>query len=224
MKKIISIILVVAMLATMGISAMASASNEPTSDAAIAFQGAGADGNEVVPGVPEGIYCPSDDRFENNPYVPGDLYTLGTLDLDFGLHYLPLVDTSYTSGGGIVVAALRAGWVVNVGVSEFRLVANNAETLVGFDMVLDGEIPGQFRNNMVTAGDATLTANTGSVFFATGQSGLSGTEFDAILNVPANSAELGRSQAILDWTFAPGVDVTPPGNGGGANGDNGANG
>ena len=187
-KKTVTVLVIVAMAATMATRAFASFHRDTPSEVTVAF---------YFP-YQDGVYCPRDATL---PPVMGLEY-LEPLNLDFGMWSLPLVETTYHTSGGIVVLT-QHDWIVNVGVSSFyRNETSREETLAGFELNLIPVMADRLNPKFIDTEAPRLSAGT-SDRLATGRSGITGTNFSAELTVQGNTAHIGDAQATITWSLMP---------------------
>jgi len=145
--------------------------------------------------------------------VKAFLASLSSMDLYFGEQDIDLVNNqSYPSfePAGVLVLSHADSWELTVAITEFKI--GTAATIKGFDMDLKAD--GGSTLGGVSAIDTMsiqgLAAGVDGDFgaakkIATGSQGVSGANYDAELNVLANTASEGEAKAQLKWTYA----VTP---------------
>jgi len=226
-KKLIAIILIVAMALSLTVFATAN----PDSTAGIVFD------TGDLPA--DGVYCASDPTLfpvcpttgATNP-VADPAWGLTSLTIDFGIHSVPLTDTTFISSQDagdpeeefldvVIVCMLVSAWEVDVRVRGFEstTLANMGNgTLNDFELTLVDEDSFVFdaatqdidihttstpleAHDTNFVGLSTVRDFGDSYTVAEGNMGVFGASWDAELDVLGGSGHVGAAQTLLRWTF-----------------------
>lgn len=210
MKKTLTAVLTLALIASMSVSVFAA---DSTSNASVTFTSGGV--NVVDPSNPGGVEVP-----ETGGY--GDL---GSQNIVFdettitgGAQSIPSTpDGTNPDKGPVGVAVNDASgqadyrWTVTVKMSDFVQTADNSKILAGYTVDLTpvaGSVVGPAGTTSGTPTASTVSAmganETAKTIFAantaTGSAGLWGGNWEPILNITAGSAEAQSYESTITWT------------------------
>lgn len=170
-------------------------------------------GKGELPDIP-GLTVPDPDN-PDAPYTRPTpeqerrLRELDSMNLVFGNNLvISNADASYESANqtGVIVRS-SVNWVVTVAIDGF-MHESGTETLRGFTLILD---PEEKEGVPISSGavirpqKVKISAANGAIGdaqeIAAGNAGIMGCNYNGILTVPANSAQVGNATATLWWTI-----------------------
>ena len=198
MKKLIALGLSIALMASMATVVFG---NNARSNAGIEFTGGFGPPIVIDPSNPP-VNPPVDPPFWNQ---------FDSMNLDFGVQYVSLLDEEYDSvepmGVGIIS---NETWNLAVRIGGFVNQGDGRETLQGFTMDLNEDFSEAYGSPgaswIEVWGVSGLSVDSGALTLASGLRGIYGINLDGILYVLGNTAQQGRAQAELTWTFVAGAD------------------
>lgn len=210
-KRVLALVLTIAMVCAMGITASASPTNS-TADIKFTPYGGG------------GVVDPTD---PSGPDLPDDIKALGALNIHFGTREVQLVDKVYTTDGIAPLATGLAGvavvspgvdtWKVQLTIGDFAQIRGQTP-LAGFRISLRQEgstvggtgfmfnnMPAPVGDTLVQTGSLSAGGTVEIMTAANATANIVGTQFRSHILVPGNAFQPDQAvdapRTTLTWTY-----------------------